>query len=257
MSNSIFSLEGKNALITGAGSGIGKKISETLYGAGANIALAARRIEKLEETKNDLKNESQKIEVFSLDVTKEESITECLKAIKERMGDIDILVNNSGVTVVGALDSHTMDVWDSVIDTNLRGPWVLSKNWLHQRLEEKKKGGVIINVSSITGENPQKGNGIYAVSKSGLSHLTRQMALEWAKYGVRVNSIAPGYIRTDLNSDFIDSEMSDAMIRRIPMRRVGKINEIEGPILLLASEAGSYITGSTLVVDGGHLVRDL
>ena len=150
-----------------------------------------------------------------------------------------------------------MDVWDSVMDTNLRGPWVLSKNWLHQRLEEKKKGGVIINVSSITGENPQKGNGIYAVSKSGLSHLTRQMALEWAKYGVRVNSIAPGYIRTDLNSDFIDSEMSDAMIRRIPMRRVGKINEIEGPILLLASEAGSYITGSTLVVDGGHLVRDL
>ena len=116
---------------------------------------------------------------------------------------------------------------------------------------------MIINVSSITGENPQKGNSIYAVSKSGLSHLTRQMALEWAKYGVRVNSIAPGYIRTDLNSDFIDSEMSDDMIRRIPMRRVGKINEIEGPILLLASEAGSYITGSTLVVDGGHLARDL
>ena len=257
MSNSIFSLEGKNALITGAGSGIGKKITEILYGAGANIALAARRIEKLEETKNDLEKGSQKVEIFSLDVTKEESIAECLKSIKKRMGDIDILVNNSGVTIVGAMDSHTTNEWDNVMDTNLRGPWILSKNWLHQRLEEKKKGGVIINVSSITGENPQKGNGIYAVSKSGLSHLTRQMALEWAKHGVRVNSIAPGYIRTDLNSDFIDSEMSDDMIRRIPMRRVGKINEIEGPILLLASEAGSYITGSTLVVDGGHLVSDL
>ena len=257
MSNSIFSLEGKNALITGAGSGIGKKITEILYGAGANIALAARRIEKLEETKNDLEKGSQKVEIFSLDVTKEESIAECLKSIKKRMGDIDILVNNSGVTIVGAVDSHTTNEWDNVMDTNLRGPWVLSKNWLHQRLEEKKKGGVIINVSSITGDNPQKGNGIYAASKSGLSHLTRQMALEWAKYGVRVNSIAPGYIRTNLNSDFVDSDLSNDMIRRIPMRRVGKIHEIDGPILLLASEAGSYITGSTLVVDGGHLVRDL
>ena len=144
MSNSIFSLEGKNALITGAGSGIGKKITEILYGAGANIALAARRIEKLEETKNDLEKGSQKVEIFSLDVTKEESIAECLKSIKKRMGDIDILVNNSGVTIVGAMDSHTTNEWDNVMDTNLRGPWVLSKNWLHQRLEEKKKGGVTL-----------------------------------------------------------------------------------------------------------------
>jgi len=255
--DNLFNLEGKTALVTGAGSGLGQEIAKTLYEAGANLALAARRKEKLEETKNDLEKGSQKVEIFSLDVTKEESIAECLKSIKKRMGDIDILVNNSGVTIVGAVDSHTTNEWDNVMDTNLRGPWVLSKNWLHQRLEEKKKGGVIINVSSITGDNPQKGNGIYATSKSGLSHLTRQMALEWAKYGVRVNSIAPGYIRTNLNSDFVDSDLSNDMIRRIPMRRLGKIHEIDGPILLLASEAGSYITGSTLVVDGGHLVRDL
>ena len=255
--DNLFNLEGKTALVTGAGSGLGQEIAKTLYEAGANLALAARRKEKLEETKNDLEKGSQKVEIFSLDVTKEESIAECLKSIKKRMGDIDILVNNSGVTIVGAMDSHTTNEWDNVMDTNLRGPWVLSKNWLHQRLEEKKKGGVIINVSSITGDNPQKGNGIYAASKSGLSHLTRQMALEWAKYGVRVNSIAPGYIRTNLNSDFVDSDLSNDMIRRIPMRRLGKIHEIDGPILLLASEAGSYITGSTLVVDGGHLVRDL
>ena len=171
--------------------------------------------------------------------------------------DSDILVNNAGMTVVGTLDNNEEDEWNNVINTNLRGPWAISKLWLKSRLEKDQKDGVILNVSSITGEAAQKGNGIYAISKAALTHMTRQMALEWAKYNVRVNAIAPGYFRTDINSEFLDSEMSAPMIKRVPLRRPGNIKELEGPILLLASDAGSYMTGSILVVDGGHLVRDL
>ncbi len=255
--NKLFNLEGKTALVTGAGSGIGQEIAKTLYDAGANLALAARRKEKLEETKSILNNKSQNVEVFSLDVTNEDSIKNCLTDINKEFPSIDILVNNAGMTVVGTLDNNEQDEWDNVINTNLRGPWALSKFWLKSILEKNQKNGVVLNVSSITGEAVQKGNGIYAISKAALSHMTRQMALEWAKYNVRVNAIAPGYFRTDINSDFLDSEMSAPMIKRIPFRRPGNISELQGPILLLASDAGSYMTGSTLVVDGGHLVRDL
>ena len=255
--NKLFNLEGKTALVTGAGSGIGQEIAKTLYDAGANLALAARRKEKLEETKSILNNKSQNVEVFSLDVTNEDSIKNCLTDINKELPSIDILVNNAGMTVVGTLDNNEQDEWDNVINTNLRGPWALSKFWLKSILEKNQKNGVVLNVSSITGEAVQKGNGIYAISKAALSHMTRQMALEWAKYNVRVNAIAPGYFRTDINSDFLDSEMSAPMIKRIPFRRPGNISELQGPILLLASDAGSYMTGSTLVVDGGHLVRDL
>ena len=161
------------------------------------------------------------------------------------------------MTVVGSLDSNNENDWNNVINTNLRGPWALSKYWLNSRLKKSNKGGVILNVSSITGEAVQKGNGVYAISKAALSHMTRQMALEWAKYDLRVNAIAPGYFKTDLNSDFLESEISDPMIKRIPFRRPGNLSELQGPILLLVSDAGSYMTGSTLIVDGGHLVRDL
>ena len=255
--SNLFNLEGKTALVTGAGSGIGQEIAKTLYEAGANLALAARRKEKLEETKKMLNKKSQNVETFSLDVTEENSIKDCLENINNEFSAIDILVNNAGMTVVGTLDNNEQDEWDNVINTNLRGPWALSKFWLKSRLEKNQKNGVVLNVSSITGEAAQKGNGIYAISKAALSHMTRQMALEWAKYNVRVNAIAPGYFRTDINSDFLDSEMSEPMIKRIPFRRPGNIDELRGPILLLTSDAGSYMTGSTLVVDGGHLVRDL
>tara|TARA_B100000029_G_scaffold164502_2_gene160613 strand:+ start:10165 stop:10941 length:777 start_codon:yes stop_codon:yes gene_type:complete len=255
--DNLFSLEGKTALVTGAGSGLGQEIAKTLYEAGANLALAARRKEKLEETQSILDKKKSKIEIFSLDVTDESSIENCLNDIDQKFESIDLLINNAGMTVVGTLDSHIEDEWNNVINTNLRGPWALSKFWLKKRLEKNQNEGIIINVSSITGEAAQKGNGIYAISKAALSHMTRQMALEWAKHGVRVNAIAPGYFRTDLNSDFLDSDMSAPMIKRVPMRRAGNLEELKGPILLLATEAGSYITGSTIVVDGGHLVRDL
>ena len=197
--NKLFNLEGKTALVTGAGSGIGQEISKTLYNAGANLALAARRKEKLEETQTILSNKSQNVEIFSLDVTEENSIKDCLAEINKKFPSVDILVNNAGMTVVGTLDNNEEDEWNNVINTNLRGPWALSKLWLKSRLEKDQQDGVILNVSSITGEAAQKGNGIYAISKAALTHMTRQMALEWAKYNVRVNAIAPGYFRTDIS----------------------------------------------------------
>ena len=166
-------------------------------------------------------------------------------------------VNNAGTTTVGSIDGTTSDEWDLVINTNLRGPWFLAKEWVASRRKKNIKGGNVLNISSICGEAAQKGNGVYCVSKAGLSHLTRQMALEWAKYSIRVNALAPGYMRSDINKDFIDSDLSNDMINRIPMRRVGDFSEMDGPLLLLVSDAGSYITGETIIADGGHLLREI
>ena len=255
--DSLFSLEGKLALVTGGGSGLGASIATTLSNSGAKVALAARRKEKLEETKKLIIEKGGKAETYNLDVSDEGNIQSCLKSIKEDLGEIDILINNAGTTTVGSIDGTSSEEWNSVINTNLRGPWLLAKEWVTDKRKNNIKGGNILNISSICGEAPQKGNGVYCVSKAGLSHLTRQMALEWAKYSIRVNALAPGYMRSDINKDFIDSDLSNDMINRIPMRRVGDFNEMDGPLLLLVSEAGSYITGSTIIADGGHLLREI
>ncbi|MDA9642997.1 SDR family oxidoreductase [bacterium] len=257
MNESIFSLKGKTALVTGAGTGVGASLAMTLSKAGAKVALAARRVEKLKETEEKISESGGIAKSFSLDVSSEKNVQDCLDSISKEIDEIDILVNNAGTTTVASIDGTTSEDWDTVINTNLRGPWYLAKEWVKRRRSNDLSGGNVLNISSITGEAVQKGNGVYCVSKAGLSHLTRQMALEWAKYGIRVNSLAPGYMRTDINKEFIDSDISNDMIKRIPMRRVGSIDEMDGALLLLVSDAGSYITGSTLIVDGGHLLRDL
>ena len=173
------------------------------------------------------------------------------------MDEVDILINNAGTTTVGLLDQTEAEDWDMVINTNLRGPWFLAKEWVRRRKERNLTGGNILNISSINGEAPQKGNGVYCVSKAGLSHLTRQMAIECARYGIRVNTLSPGYMRTDINKEFLDSENGKEFIKRVPMRRYGTADEMTGPVLLLVSDAGSYITGTTLIVDGGHLLSTL
>ena len=246
--NKLFNLEGKTALVTGAGSGIGQEISKALYNAGANLALAARRKEKLEETQSMLNDKSQNVEIFSLDVTEENSISDCLVEINKTFASVDILVNNAGMTIVGTLDKNEEDDWNNVINTNLRGPWALSKLWLKSRLEKDQKDGGILNVSSITGEAAQKGNGIYAISKAALTHMTRQMALEWAKYNVRVNAIAPGFIETEMTEKLNNEEI----IKAIPLGKLGSCAQIANLVsFLVSSNAGSYITGQTISIDGG------
>ena len=254
---SIFNLDGKVALVTGGGSGLGASIALTLSKSGAKVALAARRKDKLRETEDLIKESGGIAEIYDLDVSDENNVKSCLNSIISSLGEIDILVNNAGTTTVGSIDGTTSDEWDLVINTNLRGPWFLAKEWVSSRRKKNIKGGNVLNISSICGEAAQKGNGVYCVSKAGLSHLTRQMALEWAKYSIRVNALAPGYMRSDINKDFIDSDMSNDMINRIPMRRVGDFSEMDGPLLLLVSDAGSYITGETIIADGGHLLSEI
>ena len=248
--NNLFNLEGKTALVTGAGSGIGKEIAKTLYEAGANLALAARRRDKLEETKSDIKSKEHKVQTFSLDVTEETSINECLENIYNEFSSIDILVNNAGMTVVGTLDSNNENDWNNVINTNLRGPWALSKYWLNSRLKKSNKGGVILNVSSITGEAVQKGNGVYAISKAALSHITRQMALEWAKYDLRVNAIAPGEIETSM----VTPKSKKMLTKNIPMNRFGTPEEVAGVIHSMCSDTFSYVNGTEIQINGGQTV---
>ena len=257
MNETIFSLKGKTALVTGGGTGVGVSIAMALSKAGAKVALAARREEKLKETEVSIVASGGIAQSFRLDVSSEENVKNCLDSIAEEMGEIDILINNAGTTTVGLLDQTDSEDWDMVMNTNLRGPWFLAKQWVSRRKERNLTGGNILNISSINGEAPQKGNGVYCVSKAGLTHLTRQMAIECARYGIRVNTLSPGYMRTDINKEFLDSEKGNVFIKRVPMRRYGTPDEMTGPVLLLVSEAGSYITGSTLIVDGGHLLSTL
>jgi NAD(P)-dependent dehydrogenase (short-subunit alcohol dehydrogenase family) len=164
----------------------------------------------------------------------------------------DIIVNNSGLSREDWLVKMDEDDWDLVMDTNLKGVWRVAKAGADALMAAGKPGS-IINIASITAFRPSHTIGAYATSKAAVRHLTHSMALEWARAGIRVNSIAPGYFETEINADYTKSEAGAAMIKRIPMRRLGYIEELAGPLLLLASDAGAYMTGSVIVVDGGHL----
>jgi NAD(P)-dependent dehydrogenase (short-subunit alcohol dehydrogenase family) len=171
-------------------------------------------------------------------------------------GPADIVVNNAGVTVTKPLLQQTEEDWDSVVGTNLKGGWMVAQE-AARRLVAAKKPGSLINIASILGERVAGGVAPYAVSKAGLVQATKAMALELARYGIRVNAILPGYVTTDLNRDFLESEAGDKLRARIPTRRFGKLEDLDGPLLLLASDAGRHMTGAVLAVDGGHLVSGL
>ena len=243
-------LDGKTALVTGASSGLGLHFARVLAARGASVVLAARRRETLEEARAGIGGATRAV---ALDVTDPDSI----EAAFAEIGDApDILVNNAGVTTdtpALAMDAAT---WDRVVDTNLKGAFLVAQAEA-KALRAAGKGGVIVNVASITGLRPAGNLSAYAASKAGLIHLTKTLALEWARHGIRVNALCPGYIETDLNRDFFASEAGQALVKRIPQRRLGRLEDLDGALLLLASDAGRYITGASLAVDGGHLVSSL
>jgi NAD(P)-dependent dehydrogenase (short-subunit alcohol dehydrogenase family) len=191
-----------------------------------------------------------------MDVKKPTSVRQAVASIASQLGAIDVLVNNAGVATTRAFLDVTEEEWASVVDVNLTGAWRVAQA-VAQHMRSSGRGGSIINIASITGLRVAGAISAYVASKAGLIQLTKAMALELARYNIRVNALAPGYIETDINRDFFASEVGQTLIKRIPQRRIGKPQELEGPLLLLASDASSYMTGSVLVADGGHLVSSL
>ncbi|MGV7032467.1 SDR family NAD(P)-dependent oxidoreductase [Methylobacterium symbioticum] len=251
----LFNLAGRHALVTGASSGLGRHFAGTLARAGARVSLAGRRAEALADTLAAVEAADGQAQAVVMDVTERASVTASIAASEERFGRLDILVNNAGIAApAAALDLDEAD-WDAVLDTNLKGVFLAAQE--AGRRMAATGGGSIVNIASILGLRVTGGVSAYAASKAGVIQLTKSLALEWARHGVRVNALAPGYVETEMNAAFFASAAGTAMIKRVPQRRLGQARELDGALLLLASDAGSYMTGSVVAVDGGHLVSGL
>jgi NAD(P)-dependent dehydrogenase (short-subunit alcohol dehydrogenase family) len=251
-----FDLEGKVALVTGASSGLGVHFARTLASAGASVAIAARRAERLATLQAELEAGGAKAAAVSLDVQSGEAVRTAFDAVERTLGKLDIVVNNAGISIVKPALTMPEQDWDAVVDTNLRGAWLVAQT-AGQRWVAAQRPGSIVNIASILGLRTIGQVAPYNASKAGLIHLTRALAMEWARYEIRVNAICPGYIETEMNSDFWKTDGGKRLIERIPQRRIGKPEHLDGALLLLASEAGAFMTGSVLTVDGGHTVSSL
>lgn len=248
-----FSLEGRVALVTGASGALGRHFGRVLHGAGAAVALAARRPEAVAALAAELGPRAMTV---ALDVTDDAAIEAALDAVQAAFGCVDVLVNNAGIAATRPFLEHTAADWDAVMAVDLRGAFRVAQATA-RRMVAAQRPGAIVNIASILAARVIPGVAGYAAAKAALVHLTRQMAVELARHGIRVNALAPGYIATDINADFFASEAGQATVRRIPQRRLGQAGDLTGPLLLLASAAGAHMTGSVVTVDGGHSVNSL
>lgn len=246
------SLHGKTALVTGASSGFGAHFARLLAKEGAHVIAVARRIDRLEALAQEVRSSGGSIEVAPLDVASLASIRE----LEPRLAQVDILVNNAGVARDGSALEQTEDDWDFVVDINLKGCFFVAQA-VARAMIAHGRGGSIINIASVLGLR-QAGRILpYGVAKAGLVQMTQLLALEWARYRIRVNAIAPGYFATDINAGHWDTDSGRALVKRVPTRRLGELEDLDGPLLLLASDGSRHMTGAVLAVDGGHLVSTL
>lgn len=252
----IFDLSGKVALVTGASSGLGLHFARTLAAHGAGVVITARRRERLEALLGALRAGGSQAAAVAMDVMSGNSIRAAYESAEATLGPIDIVVNNAGISIVKpALDMPEAD-WDEVVSTNLRGAWLVAQT-AAQHMVAAKRAGRIVNIASILGLRTIGQVAPYNAAKAGLLHLTRALAMEWARYGIQVNAISPGYIETEMNQAFWQTPAGKRLIERVPQRRLGKPAELDGALLLLASDAGAFMTGANIVVDGGHTVNSL
>ncbi|MEG9433703.1 3-oxoacyl-[acyl-carrier-protein] reductase [Terriglobus sp. ADX1] len=242
------SLEGRVALVTGASQGIGKAIALELAKAGATVALAARNEAKLAEVKAEVEAAGGKAESFALDVNNEEAIKATAKDIVAKLGAVHILVNNAGVTRDTLMLRMKTSDWDDVLDTNLKGAFLLTQALLQPMM--KARWGRVINISSVNGELGAPGQANYAASKAGLIGLTKSMAREFASRNITVNAVAPGFIETDM-THVLTEDQKNAMLGAVPLGRAGTVADIAAAVRFLASDDAAYITGHTLDVNGG------
>jgi NAD(P)-dependent dehydrogenase (short-subunit alcohol dehydrogenase family) len=246
-----FDLANQVALVTGASSGIGRHLAELLAAAGAKVALAARRIDRLAEAAHKIEATGGQCLPVACDVTRSDSVAAAVAVAENTLGALTILVNNAGVVVAKPVLQHSEEEWDYVVDTNLKGAWLMAREFA-QHLVDRQRPGRIVNIASVLGVRTIARVPSYTAAKAGLIHLTGVLAMELARYGILVNAIAPGYVETDFNRDFLRSDAGKKLEARIPLRRVGRPDDLDGAMLLLASPAGAYITGAVIAVDGGH-----
>ena len=251
-----FSLKGKVALVTGASSGFGRHFATVLSQAGAKVVLAARRTELIQAEADKIIAGGGEAMAVTMDVTSSASIAAALDEIESAFGVVTIVVNNAGITIPKLLLDLSDDNWTNVIDTNLTGVAYVARESA-RRMIAAGVGGSIVNIGSILAERVQKALTNYAASKAAVVQFTKAAALEFAQYNIRVNALCPGYFNTDLNSEWFKTSEGQALIQRIPQRRTGTLGELNGPLLLLASDAGSLMTGSAVTVDGGHVLSEL
>lgn len=244
-------LTGKTALVTGASSGLGRHFAHVLAREAAAVTVAARRVDKLEDVAREIAAAGGTASAVRLDVTDASSVAAAFAD-----SAFDIVINNAGMTVNGPALKISSEDWGRVIDTDLTGVFRVAQAAAN-RMITAQRGGAIVNIASILGLRVAGNLAAYATAKAGVVQLTKSLALEWARYGIRVNAMCPGYIETDLNRDFFASDAGQALIKRVPQRRLGQMSDLDGPLLLLASDESAFMTGAEIAVDGGHLVSSL
>lgn len=245
------SLEGKIAVVTGASSGLGVRFSRVLAAQGAHVALCGRRVDRLESLANELEEDGARVLPVQLDVTDMHSLEQGLRVIETELGHVDILVNNAGMNVQSMAVDMTPDGYDTMMDTNLKGAFFMATG-VAKKMIERGEGGRIINIASIGAHTVLPGLATYCMSKAAIAMMTRSLAHEWARHKINVNAICPGYIETELNSEWFASEGGQKQISRWPRRRLGQEEDLDGTLLLLASEQGRLLTGSVITVDDGQ-----
>ena len=256
MSDVNFSLEGKVVMVTGASSGFGQRFAPVLARQGAKLVVAARRRDPLLALEEEIESDGGRCLAVTMDVGNRESISEAFDQAEAAFGFVDVVVNNAGIGLSAPFLQLSEEDWDKVLDTNLKGAFLVAQEGA-KRMNQQGKHGSIINIASLLGLRVASHLSAYCSSKAGLVQLTKAMAVELAQYNIRVNAICPGYILTDINKDFFETDAGKRLITRIPQKKLGNIDDLLGPLLLLASDASKYMTGSVISVDGGHAVNGI